>query len=182
MAEYLVQDTSLKQIADAIREKAGLEGELAFPQAMADAIAAIEAGGGVEFIPSTTGMVTVPLEIPNTVSAVFFHRMPEDTYDYPNNSMNTDKNAVLYSCCSLNKPFEDNGSQYITWAYNSYPTVLKLTLASKNLAITRATKADSSTPMSLSYHTNTTQRLSVYAADKDALGLRVGSRYRIILL
>ena len=41
-----VLDAGLKQIADAIREKGGTTDGLAFPQAMADAIAAIEAGGG----------------------------------------------------------------------------------------------------------------------------------------
>lgn len=41
-----VLDAGLKQIADAIREKAGTSGNLAFPAAMAEAIAAIEAGGG----------------------------------------------------------------------------------------------------------------------------------------
>lgn len=40
-----VLDAGLKQIADAIREKGGTSDNLAFPQAMADAIAAIEAGG-----------------------------------------------------------------------------------------------------------------------------------------
>lgn len=41
-----VLDAGLKQIADAIREKGGTSDNLAFPAAMADAIAAIEAGGG----------------------------------------------------------------------------------------------------------------------------------------
>ena len=44
-----VLDAGLKQIADAIREKGGTSDNLAFPQAMADAIAAIEAGGGISF-------------------------------------------------------------------------------------------------------------------------------------
>lgn len=42
-----VLDAGLKQIADAIREKGGTSDNLAFPQAMAEAIAAIEAGGGI---------------------------------------------------------------------------------------------------------------------------------------
>ena len=41
-----VLDAGLKQIANAIREKGGTSDNLAFPTAMADAIAAIEAGGG----------------------------------------------------------------------------------------------------------------------------------------
>ena len=51
-----VLDAGLKQIADVIREKAGTSDNLAFPQAMADAIAAIEAGGGARF---ATGTFTI---------------------------------------------------------------------------------------------------------------------------
>ena len=39
-------DAGLKHIADAIREKGGTSGSLAFPAAMAEAIAAIQTGGG----------------------------------------------------------------------------------------------------------------------------------------
>lgn len=46
VVDSAVLDAGLKQIADAIREKGGTSDNLAFPQAMADAIAAIEAGGG----------------------------------------------------------------------------------------------------------------------------------------
>ena len=41
-------DAGLKSIADAIRAKGGTSDSLAFPTAMAEAVAAIEAGGGVE--------------------------------------------------------------------------------------------------------------------------------------
>lgn len=41
-----VLNAGLKAIADAIREKGGTSDNLAFPTAMAEAIAAIEAGGG----------------------------------------------------------------------------------------------------------------------------------------
>lgn len=44
-----VLDAGLKAIADAIREKAGTSDNLAFPDAMAAAIAAIESGGGLSF-------------------------------------------------------------------------------------------------------------------------------------
>lgn len=40
-------DAGLTQIADAIREKSGTSDTLAFPDAMAAAIAAIESGGGI---------------------------------------------------------------------------------------------------------------------------------------
>lgn len=47
MAEkYLVQEESLISIADAVRSKAGTSDKLAFPAGFAEAIAAIEAGGG----------------------------------------------------------------------------------------------------------------------------------------
>lgn len=46
VVDSAVLDAGLKQIADAIREKGGTSDSLAFPTAMADAIAAIEAGGG----------------------------------------------------------------------------------------------------------------------------------------
>lgn len=41
-------DAGLRQIANAIREKGGTSDNLAFPAAMAEAIAAIQAGGGVK--------------------------------------------------------------------------------------------------------------------------------------
>lgn len=46
VVDSAVLDAGLKQIADAIREKGGTSDSLAFPAAMAEAIAAIEAGGG----------------------------------------------------------------------------------------------------------------------------------------
>ena len=46
VVDSTVLNAGLKSIADAIREKAGTSGNLAFPTAMAEAIAAIEAGGG----------------------------------------------------------------------------------------------------------------------------------------
>ena len=46
VVDSAVLDAGLKQIADAIREKGGTSDNLAFPTAMADAITAIEAGGG----------------------------------------------------------------------------------------------------------------------------------------
>ena len=45
MAVYTIQDTTLTDIADAIREKTGTS-DTYKPTEMADAIAAIEAGGG----------------------------------------------------------------------------------------------------------------------------------------
>lgn len=45
MAEYLVQDTSLTTVADAIREKGGTTAPLSFPAGMAGAIRSIQSGG-----------------------------------------------------------------------------------------------------------------------------------------
>lgn len=55
-----VLNAGLKAIADAIREKAGTTGNLAFPTAMAEAIASIEAGG--KFVIGST-IVTEDTEI-----------------------------------------------------------------------------------------------------------------------
>ena len=44
MAEYLVQDTSLTAVADAIRAKTGGSTPLAFPSGMVSAIAGITSG------------------------------------------------------------------------------------------------------------------------------------------
>lgn len=46
MAKYIVQEESLVAVADAIREKTGGTDELVFPNGFAEAIAAIQAGGG----------------------------------------------------------------------------------------------------------------------------------------
>lgn len=50
VVDSAVLDAGLKQIADAIREKGGTSDNLAFPSAMAGAIAAIEAGGGMKCV------------------------------------------------------------------------------------------------------------------------------------
>ena len=56
VVDSAVLDAGLKQIADAIREKGGTSDNLAFPTAMAEAIAAIEAGGvGIKY---ATGRIT----------------------------------------------------------------------------------------------------------------------------
>lgn len=45
MADYLVQDTSLTAVADAIREKGGTTAPLSFPEGMAKAVRDIPSGG-----------------------------------------------------------------------------------------------------------------------------------------
>lgn len=51
-------DAGLTKIANAIRAKGGTSAQLAFPDGMADAIAAIEAGGGGETYEIVSGMIT----------------------------------------------------------------------------------------------------------------------------
>ena len=88
-----VLDAGLKQIADAIREKGGTSDNLAFPQAMADAIAAIEAGGGSivagTYTPASTqtSRVTVTHNLGKEPTGVLFAK-------YHNSKNNSD--TVLF--------------------------------------------------------------------------------------
>lgn len=68
VVDSAVLDAGLKQIADAIREKGGTSDSLAFPAAMAEAIAAIEAGGGGAEV--SYGMMT---PASNTTSLTWEH-------------------------------------------------------------------------------------------------------------
>nr|DAO94700.1 MAG TPA: hypothetical protein [Caudoviricetes sp.] len=47
MTEYLTNDTDLKKVADAIREKGGTTEKLTYPDGFAAAIAAISSGSGI---------------------------------------------------------------------------------------------------------------------------------------
>ena len=62
VVDSAVLDAGLKQIADAIREKAGTTDALAFPQEIADAIAAIQGGGSTiePLTVSENGTYTAP--------------------------------------------------------------------------------------------------------------------------
>lgn len=77
-----VLDAGLTAIADAIRAKAGTSGSLAFPTAMAEAIAAIEAGGGAVV---GRGTFTPSADIST-----------ENRYDFPHNLGVTPDTFVLY--------------------------------------------------------------------------------------
>lgn len=50
MAEYLVQDTSLTAVADAIRERGGTTAPLSFPAGMAEAVRSIQSGGDLSAV------------------------------------------------------------------------------------------------------------------------------------
>lgn len=66
VVDSAVLDAGLKQVADAIREKGGTSDSLTFPSAMAEAIAAIQAGGGGgEGVPIATGSFLPTLANPN---------------------------------------------------------------------------------------------------------------------
>lgn len=70
--EYLVQDTSLTTVADAIRAKTGSAEALAFPDGMVEAIAGIvsgDSGGG-----SAVEEVTITQTITNAADAFTMFR------------------------------------------------------------------------------------------------------------
>ena len=70
-----VLDAGLKQIADAIREKGGTSDNLAFPTAMANAIAAIEAGGIAGYF-MQSGSITVT-EVPTEYVSITHETTPQ---------------------------------------------------------------------------------------------------------
>lgn len=55
MANYLVTDTDLTAVADAIREKGGTSAGLEFPDGFVDAVEAIETGGGEDYLALAIG-------------------------------------------------------------------------------------------------------------------------------
>lgn len=71
MAEYLVQDTSLITVADAIREKGGTTAPLSFPAGMAAAVRNIQSGGGdLSSVDVYIADFTVPADLTVTAGAV----------------------------------------------------------------------------------------------------------------
>lgn len=72
VVDSAVLNAGLTQIANAIREKAGTSDSLAFPAAMAEAIAAIEAGGGTFDFSELGGVNTAisgTFSVANTISS-----------------------------------------------------------------------------------------------------------------
>ena len=76
MAEYLVRDSSLSAVADAIREKAGTTGEMEFPQVFVSAISTIATGGG-NGGPYTNVDLLRTVEVTEDVSAIQIDWMEE---------------------------------------------------------------------------------------------------------
>lgn len=71
MAEYLVQDTSLTAVADAIREKGGTTAPLSFPAGMAEAVRSIQSGGSdLSSVDVYIADFTVPADLIVTAGAV----------------------------------------------------------------------------------------------------------------
>ncbi len=71
MAEFLVKDTSLTAVADAIREKGGTTAPLSFPAGMAEAVRNIQSGGGdLSSVDVYIADFTVPADLIVTAGAV----------------------------------------------------------------------------------------------------------------
>lgn len=70
MADYLVTDTELTDVADAIRTKGGTSAALEWPDDYVDAIDAIETGGGGGSL--TTKSVTVTIMSGGDVQNVYY--------------------------------------------------------------------------------------------------------------
>lgn len=90
VVDSAVLDAGLKQIADAIREKGGTFDNLAFPAAMAEAIAAIEAGGGGCDFFAAYGTY-IPAENHDGVSVYF-----DTGIKYGNQTFNDDCTFILW--------------------------------------------------------------------------------------
>ena len=81
MANYLVTDTQLTSVADAIRAKTGQSGGLSFPDGMVSAIGEVQTGGGGEDLLEQT--------LNNTLIS------------YTNSNVTTIKNYAFYQCSAL---------------------------------------------------------------------------------
>lgn len=72
MANYLIKDTDLIAVADAIRSKGGTSGSLSFPSGFVDAIGAISGGGGSlpSFMTKLDSGVIEPIENITTTQTI----------------------------------------------------------------------------------------------------------------
>lgn len=117
-----VLDAGLKAIADAIRAKGGTSGNLAFPTAMAEAIAAIEAGGGGGLC--TTGTLTIAEDattvyIPHTALAYEGSVYPKVAFICPVIRETRDDITFNFGGCVIAR-FEDN-TPLLTSSYKNLP-------------------------------------------------------------
>lgn len=70
MADYLVHDTSLTAVADAIREKGGTTAPLSFPAGMAEAVRNIQSGGDLSSVDVYIADFTSNTDLTVTAGAV----------------------------------------------------------------------------------------------------------------
>lgn len=115
VVDSAVLDAGLKQIADEIREKGGTSDTLAFPTAMAEAIAAIQAGGGggITYAKGTitpaeniTGPFSIEHNLGENPSMLVFWRKSHSTFKQ--------KNEIINAVDS-----KESGSQLVTFVDSS---------------------------------------------------------------
>ena len=91
MANYLVTDTELTSVANAIRTKGGTESLLEFPSEFVSAISAIPTGGSSDFSTATVTIINTATSDPSVFSA-FVDQTKAIAYD--SGSFNIDTYAV----------------------------------------------------------------------------------------
>lgn len=108
MAKYIVEDTSLTSVADAIRTKSGIAEALVFPGGFVSAVEGITAGGGGNGLSYDMGEFVLDSD---TTEATFYHNLgkipdfvfvwteefAETTNEYGTNTM--------LGCIAINNPF-----------------------------------------------------------------------------
>lgn len=121
-------DAGLTKIADAIRTKGGTSAQLAFPDGMADAIAAIEAGGGDAlevitgtFTPAQSGATSISL----LEYGVNINRIPKARYIFEdsgladNDTSHTSKRVIAAFHVNLEATVKRNSRFYMLISYQS---------------------------------------------------------------
>ena len=124
MAEYLTQDVDLQTIANAIREKAGTSDALAFPAGFAEAIAAIQSGGGGD-IRIETGTVTFASD---PAEYLFLNENPDIFVVYSASEGNPTYNTRQGIWVWIRKP-----SELLVFGYNKGVTKYYTPFRSTNL-------------------------------------------------
>lgn len=132
MAERIVQEESLTTVADAIRAKGGTTDALSFPTGFADAISAIQAGGGGgEGGEDNTLNALIDesiTEITSNVETVgkytFYGRTSLETANFPNA-----KKIAIYAfsgCTSLKTVNAPEVTSYALYAFNGCSSLTEM--------------------------------------------------------